>query len=45
MHTGWWAPESAAWQEYVKVITADRLLCILAHDLQNDEWRLVRLFD
>jgi len=44
-HTGWWAPESVAWQEYVKVATADRLLCVLAHDLQGGEWRLVRLYD
>lgn len=44
-HTGWWTPEAAAWQEYVKLTTADGLLCVLAHDLRSNEWRLVRLYD
>jgi len=45
VRAGWWAPDAAAWQEYIKLTTADGLLCVLAHDLQGDAWRLVRLFD
>ena len=45
VRTGWWAPDAAAWQEYIKLVTDDGLLCILAHDLQSGEWRLVRLYD
>ncbi len=41
----WWTPEAAAWQEYVKLTTADGLLCVLAHDLRSGAWRLVRLYD
>lgn len=43
VRTGWWAAE--AWQEYVRLVTADGLLCVLAHDLQDDAWRLVRVYD
>jgi hypothetical protein len=45
VRTSWWTPDAEAWQEYVKLTTADGLLCVLAHDLSRDEWRLVRLFD
>ena len=45
VRSGWWAPDAAAWQEYVKLATADGLLCVLAHDLQGGGWRLVRLYD
>jgi len=45
VRTGWWTPDAAAWQEYVKLTTADGLLCVLAHDLERDTWRLVRLYD
>ena len=45
VRASWWAPDAAAWQEYVKLTTADGLLCVLAHDLQSDAWRLVRLYD
>lgn len=44
-HTGWWTPAAEAWQEYVKLTTADGLLCVLGHDLRDDTWRLVRVFD
>ncbi len=43
VRTSWWVGE--AWQEYTKLITADGLLCVLAHDLRSGEWRLVRLYD
>ncbi|MCS6845638.1 MAG: hypothetical protein NZ528_15170 [Caldilineales bacterium] len=42
-HADWWTDE--AWQEYVKLTTADGLLCVLAHDLRRDTWRLVRVYD
>ncbi len=45
VRASWWTPEAEAWQEYVKLTTADGLLCILAHDLRSGEWRLVRLYD
>jgi hypothetical protein len=45
VQASWWMPGSEAWQEYIKLTTADGLLCILAHDLRNDEWRLIRLYD
>jgi hypothetical protein len=45
VNTGWWAPDVEAWQEYVKLTTADDLFCILAHDLGDGEWRMIRLFD
>jgi hypothetical protein len=41
----WWTPEAEAWQEYVKITTDDGLLCVLAHDLLGDAWRLVRVYD
>lgn len=43
VHADWWTSE--AWQEYVKLTTADGLLCVLAHDLRQDTWRLVRVYD
>lgn len=45
VRAGWWAPGAEAWQEYVKLITGDGLLCVLAHDLRDGTWRLVRLYD
>ncbi len=43
VRANWWTAE--AWQEYVKLTTADGLLCVLAHDLRSGTWRLVRLYD
>ena len=45
VRASWWMPEAEAWREYVKLTTADGLLCILTHDLRGDAWRLVRLYD
>ena len=45
VRTSWWILEDEAWQEYVKLTTTDGLLCILAHDLRSDAWRLMRLYD
>ncbi len=43
VHQGWWRHDE--WQEYVKVTTADGLLCVLARDLHTGQWLLVRLYD
>lgn len=45
VRASWWTPEAESWQEYVKLTTGDGLLCILAHDLQDDSWRMIRLYD
>ena len=45
VRASWWAPAAAVWQEYVKLTTTDGLLCVLAHDLRDDAWRLIRLYD
>jgi hypothetical protein len=45
VRVSWWILEGEAWQEYIKLTTTDGLLCILAHDLRSDAWRLVRLYD
>ena len=43
VRASWWSDEVS--REYVKLTTADGLLCILAHDLRGDAWRLIRLYD
>jgi len=45
VRASWWTPDAAAWQEYIKLTTADGLLCVLAHDLQGSAWRMIRLYD
>ena len=45
VQASWWAPDAAVWQEYVKLVTTDGLLCVMAHDLRSDGWRLIRLYD
>jgi hypothetical protein len=45
VQASWWTPSDAAWQEYIKLTTDDGLLCILAHDLRDGAWRLIRLYD
>ena len=41
----WWTPQGRSWREYMAVLTADHLLCVLYLDLSTAEWRLVRLYD
>ncbi len=41
----WWRREDAAWREYVKVVTRDGLLCLLAKDLENGTWEIIRVYD
>lgn len=50
VRASWWSEE--AWREYVKLITADGLLCTLYRDLNNREanctcggWLCTRLYD
>ena len=45
VRASWWTPDATVWQEYVKLTTTDGLLCVLAHNLLSDEWRLIRLYD
>ncbi len=39
----WWSEE--AWREYVKVTTADGLLCTLYRDLAQGAWFCAELYD
>jgi len=39
----WWAEE--AWREYVKLTTAEGLLCTLYRDLRTGAWFCARLYD
>jgi hypothetical protein len=39
----WWSDE--AWREYVKLTTADGLLCTLYRDLNAGTWFCSRLYD
>ena len=45
VRVSWWMRDGETWQEYVKLTTTDGLLCILARDLRDGAWRLVRLYD
>lgn len=45
IHTRWWEPERAVWREYVKVATADGMLCLLFYDQRRARWRLSRIYD
>ncbi len=42
---GWWRSNDQGWREYIKLITENGLLCLLAHDLAQDRWVLVRVYD
>ena len=41
----WWRAEPAAWREYVKVVTREGVLCLIAQDLGRGEWWLIRVYD
>jgi hypothetical protein len=45
VRSSWWQPAADAHREYVKLTTADGLLCALYRDLRDDTWHLVRLYD
>ena len=43
----WWNSADYAWREYIKVggvqtATAQKLLCLIAHSLDTDQWHLIR---
>lgn len=39
----WWRREF--WQEYLTLVTQDRLIVTLVRDLPEGPWRLLRLYD
>ncbi len=41
----WWRTDEAAWREYIKLVTRDGLLCLLARDLGEGTWQIIRLYD
>ena len=41
----WWLPAADAWREYIKLTTADGLLCTVYRDLQEDAWYFARMYD
>jgi hypothetical protein len=43
VRANWWSDE--AWREYVKLTTADGLLCTLYQDLRDGTWYFTRLYD
>lgn len=43
VRASWWSEE--AWREYIKLITADGLLCTLYRDLEDRYWACARLYD
>ncbi len=40
----WWKAEDYAWREYIKVATTSKLLCLIAHDLDTQQWSLIRRY-
>ena len=45
VNDSWWKTPAAGWREYIKLTTADGLLCLLAHDEAQNGWVLVRVYD
>ena len=43
--TEWWSEMGHVWREYYAVTTKDGLLCVLFHDLLNNEWHIERIYD
>ena len=43
--SSWWNRDAFASREYVKVTTADGLLCTVYRDMTNDAWYLARIYD
>lgn len=40
----WWQGESGG-REYIKLVTTDGLLCLIARDLDAGVWFLIRIYD
>lgn len=45
VNTTWWLPGADAQREYVKLTTADGLLCTLYCDLRDGAWYCARVYD
>lgn len=45
IHTHWWEPGKTIWREYLKVATANGLLCLIYRDLLSGGWFLARVYD
>jgi hypothetical protein len=43
--SSWWIQEAAAEREYVKLVTADGLVCTVYRDMTNDAWYMDRIND
>ena len=43
--TNWWFATGDTAREYVKLITADGLLCVLFRDQHDGAWYCARVFD
>ena len=41
----WWGETGRAWREYMTIITADGLLCIIYFDLLEQTWHLSAVYD
>lgn len=39
----WWEGESD--REYIKLATETGMLCLIAKDIDDDQWLLIRLYD
>lgn len=45
VRSGWWSSEGEIWREYIKLTTADGLLCSIYRDLHSGAWFCARLYD
>jgi hypothetical protein len=41
----WWRMEGRIWRDYLALITADNLLCVIYYDRLGEQWLLVRVYD
>jgi hypothetical protein len=43
--SSWWETAAFAHREYIKLVTADGLLCTVYRDLVHDAWYMDRIYD
>lgn len=43
--TDWWSDDGHVWRDYLAVVTADGLLCVLYYDMLAEGWYLAKLYD
>jgi hypothetical protein len=41
----WWSEQGHLWREYLAVLTATGLFCVIFQDLADQHWYLVRVYD